>query len=85
MTQSGVLDVMSHENEMSIHDFIDTTAVVEELRLLADSMSTRKALADRIGISPAYLCDILKGRRNPGPAVCKFLKLEPVLVYKEIE
>ena len=83
--QDGIIDVMSHETEMSMHDFVDAAAVVEELRLLADSMSTRKALADKIGISPAYLCDILKGRRAPGPAVCKFLKLEAVVVYREIE
>ena len=75
--------IMGHEFMMSLHDYISQDSIVEELRLLADSMSTRKALAKKIGISEAYLCDILHGRRNPGPAVCQFLKVKPMLVYME--
>jgi transcriptional regulator with XRE-family HTH domain len=85
MSQTGILDLMEHETEMSMHDVVSAEAIVEELRLLADSMSSHKALAAKIGISPAYLSDILKGRRNPGSKVCKFLKVEPVPVYREIK
>jgi hypothetical protein len=63
--------------------FVSTKDVVEDLRLLADSMSTHKALAKKIGISPQFLCDILAGKRLPGKKVCKFLKVESVMVYRE--
>lgn len=76
-------NVMGHEFGMSLVEYIPQASIVEELRLLADSMSSQKALADKIDISESYLCDILQGRRNPGPKVCEFLKVDPELVYKE--
>ena len=75
--------VGAHEFEMSLHRYISQDAIVEELRLLANCMSTQAALAKRIGITPAYLSDVLTGRRNPGPKVCRFLKVKPVTVYVE--
>jgi transcriptional regulator with XRE-family HTH domain len=42
--------------------------VVEMLRKKQGNRSLR-ALARELGISPAYLSDIYKGRRNPGPAI----------------
>lgn len=36
---------------------------------------TDSACADMIGISKAYLSDVLRGRRDPGPAILKFLGL----------
>lgn len=68
-----------------VQGFVQKRDLVEELRLLADSMSSHKALATKIGISPQYLLDILKGKRDPGTKVCIFLGVTPVLVYKEIE
>jgi hypothetical protein len=75
----------AHEFEMSLHQYISRDAIVEELRLLVSSMSTQAALAKRIGITPAYLSDILAGRRHPGPVVCKFLKIKAVVVYVDGE
>lgn len=77
------MNLCDYDLKMSIQGFLSQPDIIEELRLLADSMSSHKALAEKIGISEAYLCDILKGRRNPGVEVCKFLKVEAVLVYKE--
>ncbi len=77
-------NIQAHEFEMGLKEYISKEDIVEELRLLADSMSTRNALAEKIGISPQYLCDILKGKRNPGVKVCKFLRVEPVLVYRGV-
>lgn len=31
-----------------------------------------------IGVSKQYLCDLYQGRREPGPKVLAFLRLEPV-------
>jgi DNA-binding XRE family transcriptional regulator len=75
--------IMEHEFKMGLQAYISQKDIVEELRLLADSMSTHKALAVKIGISEQYLCDILKGKRNPGIKVCEFLKVDAVLVYRE--
>ena len=35
-------------------------------------------------LSPAYISDVLQGRRNPGPAVLKALRLEAVMQYKQV-
>jgi predicted transcriptional regulator len=64
--------------------YLTVATVREDLRFLADSMSTHKALADKIGISQAYLCDVLEGRRDPGPIIIRFLKLKKVTMYKEV-
>ena len=70
---------------LALYGFLTYESILEELKLLAESMSTHQALAKKIGISEAYLCDILKGRRNPGKEVCKFLGVSPMIVYKEIK
>jgi hypothetical protein len=77
------MDLMEHEFAMSLKKYQTDADVREELRLLADSMSTHAALAKKMGISPAYLCDVLDGRRNPGPKILKFLKLKKVVCYGE--
>jgi transcriptional regulator with XRE-family HTH domain len=64
-------------------DVLTEYDVREELRLLANSMSTHKALANKIGISPQYLHDILRGNRKPGRKVLAYLKLEAVTGYRE--
>lgn len=40
---------------------------------------TLTALAAEIGVSKAYVSDIYKGRRNPGPTVLEFLGLVAVI------
>ena len=59
------MDDFEWQLHLSVYGFHVQESIVEELRLLADSMSTHQALAKKIGISEAYLCDILQGRRNP--------------------
>lgn len=44
---------------------------------------TQKALADELGVSPAYLSDILRGKRDPGPQVLGALGLERVVAYQK--
>lgn len=43
---------------------------------------TQKMVAKRIGISPAYLSDVLLGRREPGPKIAAYFELEAVTVYR---
>ena len=54
----------------------------ELLNLLRDKQGdrTQAELAKEIGISPAYLSDVLAGRRDPGPSVLDFLGIEKAYV-----
>ena len=76
-------DLFENELKASMQGYWTQADVLEEISLLANSMSTHKALADKMGISDAYLCDIIAGRREPGPKVLQFLKLEKVIVYHD--
>lgn len=53
-------------------------------RMLASSceMVGQKQLAADIGISAAYLNDVLHGRREPGESICNGLGIERVVTYK---
>lgn len=70
-------------NSLEGFSHLSAADVREELRLLADSMSTHRALAEKIGITEAYLSKLLSGQDTPGPKVLAFLKLEKVIVYRE--
>jgi transcriptional regulator with XRE-family HTH domain len=39
-------------------------------------------VAAQLGISASYLCDLLKGRREPAKKVCDALGLERVVSYR---
>lgn len=56
-------------------------ALLEEL---CDGV-TQQAVASALGVSPQYLCDVLKGRREVGPAILDSLNLEKVVTYKPKE
>lgn len=43
---------------------------------------TQNEVAAEIGISPQYLCDILKRRREPGSAVLAYLGIERRVTYR---
>ena len=45
---------------------------------------TQKALADELGISPAYLSDILLKKREAGPQVLDALGLTRVVTYQRV-
>lgn len=48
------------------------------------SGSGQKAAAKRLGISPQYLNDIIRKRREPGDKVLKALKLKKVISYRQV-
>lgn len=56
--------------------------VIELLRRKAAG-KTQRAFAEEVGISQQYLCDLLQGRRTPGPAVLEYLGLEPAFIPSE--
>ncbi len=64
---------------------VNTQAVLARIRRDAEKAGSQKALAAKIGISAAYLCDVLKGNRVPGPSILRFygLRAEPTYVEDE--
>lgn len=59
--------------------------VLDRLQQMVEQLGSQKAVADKLGIGPAYLSDVLNGRRDPGPAILDALgfKAETVIVKKE--
>jgi hypothetical protein len=41
----------------------------------------QKVWAERNGVSAAYVCDVLQGRREPGDSICAGLGLRRVVMY----
>jgi DNA-binding transcriptional regulator YdaS (Cro superfamily) len=56
--------------------------VVSQLRAAASAAGSQRAYAESIGVSEAYLSDVLAGRRAPGPKVLAALGLEAVILYQ---
>lgn len=56
-------------------------AVIKKLEQIIDEHGTKKAAAQLLGVSQAYLGDILKGRREPGKKVLDKLGLESSVIY----
>ncbi len=55
--------------------------LVELLRQRAKRVGSQQALAERLGVTPAYLSDVLGGRREPGPKILEALRLRRQAVY----
>lgn len=64
---------------------VNTQDVLARLRKDAQRAGSQKALATEIGVSPAYLSDVLAGNRVPGPSILRFygLRREPAYVEEE--
>lgn len=56
--------------------------VTEELRRRLATAGTQKALADQLGISQPFLCQVINGQREPGKALLDTLGLERVVIYQ---
>lgn len=57
--------------------------VVSTLKAMVDAEGTQSAVAKKLGISPMYLSDLIRKRREPGEKVLKSLGLVRVIVYAE--
>jgi transcriptional regulator with XRE-family HTH domain len=53
------------------------------LRERVESKSQR-AVAQELGVSPQYLCDVLAERREPGKSILDALGLEKKVSYRKI-
>lgn len=52
------------------------------LQKSADAHGQAKLYAKHIGVSPQYLNDVLRGRREPGKKILRALGLEKVVLYR---
>lgn len=59
-----------------------TLSPVEELRAACERAGSQKRWAQINGVSDAYVCDVLSGRREPGDAILNGLGLERVVSYR---
>jgi transcriptional regulator with XRE-family HTH domain len=55
--------------------------LLKDLRRRA-ARSSQKALAAELDIGQSYLCDVLRGRRHPGPSLLRALGLRRTVRYE---
>ena len=56
---------------------------VSLLRKRVVQRGAQAALAKELGVSQAYISDVLAGHRNPGPTILKSLGLTKVVRYEK--
>lgn len=62
--------------------YLDSVEVCRRLSAACKMAGSQKAFAEKHGISPAYLCDVLNARREPGPSILDALGLVRVVRYR---
>ena len=60
---------------------MNTDTLRSRLARRAEEVGSQKALASELGVSQAYLCDVMKGRKEPGPLLLAGLGLQRVVSY----
>lgn len=58
-----------------------TAEQVRRLLKREQNGDTQKDFANKIGVSPPHLCDVLAGKREPSGKVLEYLKLERIVGY----
>ncbi len=61
------------------------TYVRHHLQRRVEAAGGQKAFAEIAGVSPQYVCDCLKGRRDIGKSIARVLGYEPVTMYQPVE
>lgn len=56
--------------------------VIDRLRLHTERFDTNKEAAQSLGVHQSYLCDVLKGRREPAGKLLTALGIVRVVTYK---
>jgi len=62
--------------------WLDWSGVIARLRASVNASGGQSAWAEKHGISPQYVCDVLGGRRLPGNKITKALGLEKALLWR---
>ena len=64
--------------------FATSAALTERIRVEIAHAGSQDAAAKRLGISPQYLCDVLRGRREPGKKLLDALGYRRLVVYEQV-
>jgi hypothetical protein len=56
---------------------------IQILRALVDLCGSNVNAARHLGVSPAYVSDVLTGRREPGKGILEPMGLERVVTYRK--
>ena len=54
------------------------------MRRECEAAGNQAAWAKAIGVSPAYVCDVLQGRRSPGESILAPMGLERHVIYRRV-
>lgn len=54
-----------------------------ELRRACTAAGSQRRWAQAHGLSPQYVTEVLRGRREPGPALCDALSLQRIISYQK--
>lgn len=57
-------------------ELLNHEQIQDELRKACEAAGSQKAWAKRHGVGTSYVCDVLMGRRGPGPSILDALGLE---------
>lgn len=56
--------------------------VIDRLRREIEAAGSQRQFAQKIGVSAAYLNDVMNRKREPGDKILKAINLQKVIVYK---
>jgi plasmid maintenance system antidote protein VapI len=59
--------------------------IVAMIQALIEKEGTQVAAAQKIGISPTHIGEIIRGTRDPGPTVLRYFGLGRETIYKKTE
>jgi len=63
----------------------EESEMLELINGAVEIYGSQKALADRMGITPAYLSDIINGKRGVSQKVAEFFQRQRVNVYRDAQ
>jgi hypothetical protein len=71
-----------HTGKTEFHFNLDT--ILYFLQLGIENAGSQKEYANSLGISPAYLNDVIQGRREPGEKILRAIGLEKRVSYVKV-
>lgn len=62
--------------------YLDSIEVCRRLSAACKAAGSQRAWAEKNGVSPAYVCDVINARRDPGQSILNALGLVRVVRYR---
>jgi DNA-binding transcriptional regulator YdaS (Cro superfamily) len=64
---------------------IPADRLLEMIEIGVTVAGSQKAFAKQAGVSEQYICDIRRGRREPGAKILRYFGLERVVSYRRVD